>query len=65
MMTTGVVLCTDINPHAIQATISTASKNKTRVDPILANLLDPIRPGEIDILCFNPPYVETSDDEYV
>jgi release factor glutamine methyltransferase len=63
MMTSGLVLCTDINAHAARATVSTARQNKVDIEPVLANLLDPIRTPQIDILCFNPPYVETYNDE--
>ena len=60
----GFVVCTDINGHAARATVSTAEQKVVSLNPVLANLLDPFRlTGKVDILCFNPPYVETGEQE--
>jgi release factor glutamine methyltransferase len=58
-----VCICTDINKYAVEATAETAKQNKVHLDVVCTNLLDPLRPGVVDVLCFNPPYVETDDDE--
>lgn len=60
------VLSTDINNHAADATRRTGDANKVALNPILANLVDPLQQrvaGKIDLLVFNPPYVETENDE--
>lgn len=60
------VLSTDINKHATDATRRTGEANKVALNPILANLVDPLQQrisGKIDLLVFNPPYVETENDE--
>ncbi|KAK8844645.1 hypothetical protein IAR55_006492 [Kwoniella newhampshirensis] len=61
-----LIISTDINRYACEATIKTASANDTTLNPILCNLLDPLLPrlkGEIDVLLFNPPYVPTEIHE--
>lgn len=60
------VLSTDINKYAADATRRTGDANKVPLNPVLANLVDPLEQrarGQIDLLVFNPPYVETENDE--
>lgn len=60
------VLSTDINAHAADATRRTAAANGVHLNPILANLVDPLQQrvaGKVDLMLFNPPYVETENDE--
>ncbi|RLV94121.1 eRF1 methyltransferase catalytic subunit MTQ2 [Spathaspora sp. JA1] len=63
-----IVLTTDVNPHACQTTLNTCrqnqaeSENKTStLDAAQMNLTDAVRPGSIDLLIFNPPYVPASE----
>ncbi|WRT63498.1 uncharacterized protein IL334_000403 [Kwoniella shivajii] len=63
-----LIISTDINVHACQATIRTGEANNTTLNPILCNLLSPIQnrlERQIDILLFNPPYVPTDLDELI
>ena len=34
-----------------------------RVDALHMDLLSALRPGSVDVLVFNPPYVPTSEEE--
>ncbi|GAA5909614.1 S-adenosylmethionine-dependent methyltransferase [Sporobolomyces salmoneus] len=59
-------LCTDLNPHATRCTLETGVANKVPLDPILTNLTSSLLPRlarQVDVLVFNPPYVETEDEE--
>ncbi|GAA5869039.1 hypothetical protein JCM16303_000343 [Sporobolomyces ruberrimus] len=59
-------LCTDLNPHATRCTLETGIANKIPLDPILTNLTSSLLPRltrQVDVLVFNPPYVETEDEE--
>ncbi|GAA5847200.1 hypothetical protein JCM3766R1_001832 [Sporobolomyces carnicolor] len=59
-------LCTDLNSHATRCTLETGVANKIPLDPILTNLTASLAPrlrGQVDVLVFNPPYVETEDQE--
>ncbi|GAA5936175.1 S-adenosylmethionine-dependent methyltransferase [Sporobolomyces koalae] len=61
-----VYLCTDLNPHATRCTSQTGVANNKPLDPILTNLTASLLPRltrQVDVLVFNPPYVETEDDE--
>lgn len=61
-----VYLCTDLNPHAARATRLTGSANSTPLEPILTDLTSALLPRlerQVDVLVFNPPYVETEDEE--
>ena len=58
-----LVLAGDVNPDAIAATAATAQRNGVVVQPVQMDLLSALRPGMVDVLVFNPPYVPTSDDE--
>lgn len=55
----------DINPFACRATLRTATANSTTLDCLNMDLFTNLRPGTIDLLIFNPPYVptETLGDE--
>lgn len=54
----------DINRDALKVTASTAVANaRLRVVTMQADLLTAFRPGSIDVLVFNPPYVPTPDEE--
>jgi release factor glutamine methyltransferase len=57
------LLATDVNPAAAAATRATAAANSQPVDVALMDLLSALRPGLIDVLVFNPPYVPTSSEE--
>ncbi|RCK59687.1 eRF1 methyltransferase catalytic subunit MTQ2 [Candida viswanathii] len=62
-----VFLATDINPHACRTVLETVRHNKERlqdvclVDSTQMDLTAAIKPGAIDILVFNPPYVPASE----
>lgn len=63
---TPVYLCTDLNPFATRATELTGHANSTPLQPILTNLTSSLLPRlahQVDVLVFNPPYVETDMDE--
>lgn len=53
----------DINARACDVTKRTALQNGATLNVINMNLLNGFRPGMIDVLIFNPPYVVTSDEE--
>jgi len=55
------LISTDINHHANKATISTGNANQVRVEAINTSLTLGLRPGTIDVLLFNPPYVPTEE----
>uniref|UniRef100_A0A182MRL3 Methyltransferase HEMK2 n=1 Tax=Anopheles culicifacies TaxID=139723 RepID=A0A182MRL3_9DIPT len=49
----------DINPNACRMTQKTCQLNGSSVDVVNMDLLAGIRPGCVDLLVFNPPYVPT------
>ena len=53
----------DVNRDALQATAATAARNAASVQPMQMDLLTALRPGLVDVLVFNPPYVPTSAAE--
>lgn len=68
ILTAGV----DVNRHACKATeetVSVAEKEQREqakshgfyIGNVLGDLTTPIRPGSVDVLIFNPPYVPTPD----
>lgn len=60
------VISTDINKFAAEATLRTGDANDVPLNPVLCNLLDPLRQrleGQIELFIFNPPYVETEEAE--
>ncbi|GAA5843397.1 hypothetical protein JCM9279_002090 [Rhodotorula babjevae] len=59
-------LCTDLNPHAARCTALTGQSNSVPLNPILTDLTSALLPRlthAVDVLVFNPPYVETEDAE--
>ncbi|KAA1130661.1 S-adenosylmethionine-dependent methyltransferase [Puccinia graminis f. sp. tritici] len=58
--------CTDINQLALKATASTFSQNALpQPNVIQTSLVECLRLDQtIELLLFNPPYVETEDEEY-
>ncbi|TNY18315.1 methylase [Rhodotorula diobovata] len=59
-------LCTDLNPHAARCTALTGQSNSVPLNPVLTDLTGALLPRlkhAVDCLVFNPPYVETDDDE--
>ena len=56
-------IASDINQKALKATAATSTANGCSIAPVQADLLKAFRPGSVDILVFNPPYVPTSDEE--
>jgi release factor glutamine methyltransferase len=59
------LLAGDVNRHANRATAATGAANGRRVVPVQMDLLSALRPGIVDVLVFNPPYVPTSTEELV
>lgn len=61
-----VHFCVDINPIALKATGVTFERNLLdRPNVIQASLVDCFREDlRFELLLFNPPYVETEDEEY-
>lgn len=57
------LMATDLNPLAAAATAVTAAANGVTVHVIQMDLLSAMRPGCIDMIVFNPPYVPTSEEE--
>ncbi|KAL1406917.1 S-adenosylmethionine-dependent methyltransferase [Vanrija albida] len=60
------ILSTDINKYASDATKRTAAANDVYLNPVLSDLLTGLKPritGKVDLLIFNPPYVETEETE--
>ncbi|PLW41911.1 hypothetical protein PCANC_13719 [Puccinia coronata f. sp. avenae] len=61
-----VHFCTDINPIALKVTASTFAQNKLPPPNLVqTSLIECLRLDQmIELLLFNPPYVETEDEEY-
>ena len=64
------VICTDINPYAVELTKNNYSRNlsllKGNVEVRNGNLFSVIKPGErFDAVIFNPPYLPTRAKERV
>ena len=57
------VLATDVNRTAALATAATAAAAGVAVHALHADLLRALRPGSVDVVVFNPPYVPTSAAE--
>ncbi|KAI8906433.1 S-adenosyl-L-methionine-dependent methyltransferase [Gorgonomyces haynaldii] len=57
------MITTDINPDACEITLRTGKHNNVEIDPLLADLASVLRPGLVDLLIFNPPYVVTPPEE--
>jgi len=61
-------VCCDINRHACQATKATRQMNNAegRIDVVQCDLLQGLSAlNKVDLLLCNPPYVATTEDEYV
>lgn len=55
-------VATDVNPHAVRATMRTGERNLVSVDPLLTSLSNGISCASrrlFDVILFNPPYVPT------
>lgn len=52
-----------INIDANRTTAATAAANGQGVAPVQMDLVCGLRPGTVDVLVFNPPYVPTSEEE--
>ena len=63
LLPNAAMLACDVNRAALVATAVTAAANGCRVATVQTDLLAALRPGCIDVLIFNPPYVPTPDDE--
>ncbi|EGG13062.1 uncharacterized protein MELLADRAFT_32299 [Melampsora larici-populina 98AG31] len=59
-------ICTDINSKALTVTDSTFQKNSLSTPNLVrTSLLNSLRlQSSVDLLLFNPPYVETSTEEF-
>ena len=57
------LVATDLNASANAATAATAAANSVPLEVVRADLLGAVRPGTVDVLLFNPPYVPTSEEE--
>jgi len=53
----------DVSVDALRASAATAARNGATLQPVQMDLLSAMRPGLIDVLVFNPPYVPTSAEE--
>ncbi|KAL8277971.1 hypothetical protein RQP46_009603 [Phenoliferia psychrophenolica] len=59
-------LCTDLNPQAALCTLQTGQVNAIPLNPLISDLTSALLPRlahSVDVLVFNPPYVETEMDE--
>ena len=63
LLPNAILLAGDVNRDANVATAATGVANKCRIDALQMDLLSAMRPGSVDVLVFNPPYVPTSEDE--
>lgn len=65
MLPSTALLAGDVNRVAAAATLATAAANghRARLSAVQMDLLSALRPGTVDVLVFNPPYVPTSDEE--
>ncbi|KAM0750657.1 methylase [Meredithblackwellia eburnea MCA 4105] len=64
--TSCLYLSTDLNPNAALCTDETGKVNNIPLNPIIADLTSPLASRldkSVDLLLFNPPYVETAMDE--
>lgn len=55
-----IYIACDINPWALDATVNNASRNNCitkYLEPIQSDLNSFLRPKQVDLLLFNPPYV--------
>lgn len=64
------VVCSDINPYAVELVKRNTSKNKSRLTGSIkicsGDLFEALHQKKsFDLIIFNPPYLPTSTDEYV
>lgn len=59
------VVATDLNPAALRLCRDNARRNDARVEAVQADLLQGLRLDRFDLVCFNPPYLPTSEEERV
>jgi len=64
------VVCTDINPHAVDITKHNYLKNKSflngKIDVRRGDLFSAVKSDEkFDVIIFNPPYLPTESDEKI
>ncbi len=64
------VVCTDVNPHAVQLARHNYEKNRSKVQGSFevrtGDLFDPLNTTEtFDVIVFNPPYLPTTKGERV
>jgi release factor glutamine methyltransferase len=64
------VVCTDINPFAVNVTSDTIKQNrhliKGTIEVRKGDLFSPVREDEMfDVILFNPPYLSTSTEEKI
>lgn len=58
------VTLTDANPFAVELARHNAKENKVQVTVIETDLLEGLT-GPFDVVCFNPPYLPTAEDDVV
>lgn len=58
------VTLTDANPFAVELARHNAKENEVRVEVVETDLLAGLT-GPFDVVCFNPPYLPTSEDDLV
>eukprot|EP00322_Chrysochromulina_rotalis_P015471 CAMPEP_0115872764 /NCGR_PEP_ID=MMETSP0287-20121206/23606_1 /TAXON_ID=412157 /ORGANISM="Chrysochromulina rotalis, Strain UIO044" /LENGTH=223 /DNA_ID=CAMNT_0003327719 /DNA_START=76 /DNA_END=744 /DNA_ORIENTATION=- len=63
LLPNAALIAGDVNRDANRATAATGAANSQCVAPVQMDLLGGLRPGTIDVLVFNPPYVPTSEEE--
>ena len=65
LLPAAALLGCDVNRDAALATRATARANgcAPRLAAVHMDLLTALRPGSVDVLVFNPPYVPTSEEE--
>lgn len=64
------VVCTDVNPYAVEITKRNYLKNKSilngKIDVRQGSLFSVVKPDEkFDVIIFNPPYLPTNSEERI
>jgi release factor glutamine methyltransferase len=60
----GMVIATDINPHAIKCAAKNIIANKTfNIELREGNLFETVKNEKFDLILFNTPYLPTSEEE--
>jgi release factor glutamine methyltransferase len=61
----GYFIGMDINPYALETTLKTLRNNGVSGDMIHSSIFNsPLNPHSIDVIICNPPYVESTTEEY-